>query len=218
MKKILTFFFALCWEVARSVGGGVSSEVFVPHHPTCFELATTANRFIALGEEGTVAELTRRWNEVRNDSRVESSTREQIGWVCRLVFTAKPGATLRPPMFGGHDLPFDSFQGSDWPFFPLAESDGVFFLLAEGYVLSGLPEDPLDYLSYCRANGLFRHDKMAIPSEEKAAQALDRFLRSEEWKRIKWQNSGSGFHYDMSATPIIEFLRAQTKKRAGQPR
>jgi hypothetical protein len=181
----------------------------VPEHPTCFELASAANRFIELGENGTIAELTRQWSTIRSDVAEESSTREQIGWICRLVFTPKLGKALRQPYFGGLAwVPFHSIRYSEWPLFPLVESDGVFFLLGEGYVLAGQAEDPLDYLSYCRANGVFRAKIIPIPSEEKAKHALEAFFRTEVWMKLNWEDSFFG------AAGTIDFLKAQTKVRA----
>ncbi len=213
MKTRFLFFIGLLLVAIVPLRTRAGTVPLVPAHPTCFELAAAGNHFIALGEEGAVTEITRYWNKVQNDFSVESSAREQIGWICRMIFVPKPKAVLRRPMFGGHWLPLDSFQDTDWPYYPLAESRGIFFVLAEGYFLAGYPEDPLKYVAYCRANGVFRREQLHLPSDEEAGHALELLLSSEAWRKIRWKDSGTNFYYEMSAAPVVKFLKVQTRER-----
>jgi hypothetical protein len=121
MKTRIAIALGLLLGALTGLRGQAATAPLFPSHPTCFELAVVANRFIALGEEGTVAALTRQWNSARHDMTLEDSTREQIGWVCRLIFSQKAKAVLRRPRFGAYWL-FVSLEDEDWPFYPLAEA------------------------------------------------------------------------------------------------
>jgi hypothetical protein len=183
-----------------------------PSDPTVFELISVANHFIALGEEETFAEVTRRWNADRRDS----SLAEQISWLCRLLYIPKDEKNIREPGFGGWRDGFgpNSFEGKDWPFFPLFQSQGIFFLFPANYLLAGSAEDPIDYLKYNRENGEFRRRLFTVPSEENARRALEAFFASHAWKNIKWIETPWAMS---TAEELIPYFRAQTKNRANQP-
>jgi hypothetical protein len=106
MKTRIAIALGLLLGALTGLRGQAATAPLFPSHPTCFELAVVANRFIALGEEGTVAALTRQWNSARQDMTLEDSTREQIGWVCRLIFSQKAKAVLRRPRFGAYGCLF----------------------------------------------------------------------------------------------------------------
>ncbi|MFA6289707.1 MAG: hypothetical protein WC661_20180 [Opitutaceae bacterium] len=216
MKTLVLLIIALAGTIAA---GAEPQKLPLPPHPTSFDLAEAGNRFIALGEEDAVGALMLLCKDSKNEYGVDidSKTREQIGWMCRLLFTPKAGATLRPPGFGGLSLPNNTMNRSDWPFYPLAESDGVFFVLADGYFLAGVAEDPRKYIRYCQSEGKFRSEPLVVPTEETAAKALDALLRSEIWKKIKWTDSkwypgGGGFSYTMNEENIVTYLKRQTRK------
>ena len=204
-----------------SLHAETSTEALVPDNPNCFELAALGNHFIAMGEEGAVAEITRIWDAARVRPPAEGAawnkmkfTQYEIGWICRLIFISKQEVALRPPLYGALSFLPPSFSSKDWPFSPLAESGGVFFLLSGGYALAGHAEDPLDYLAYCRANGRIRNELLLIPTEEQASQALDRIVNSDAWKKAKWKDSGQGFSYELDPRYTTEYLKPQIKKRA----
>ncbi len=203
--------------VATSQVAAQSPALPLPQHPTCFDLARTANRFIALGEEQSTKDLKRLCELSKNDLVLESDMREQIGWICRLLFVPTPGRVIRAPMFGGLSLPWNSMTREDWPFYPLAESEGVFFVLSQGYMLAGFPEDPQDYLEHCRATGVFRTKVLPVPTEGGAQQSLSRLLTSKGWLKIRWKDSqwnstGGGFSYNLGQAETIAYLTVQTKK------
>ena len=55
-----------------------------------------------------------------------------------------------------------------WPFYPVAESGKSCFVLGYRYVCAGVPEDPRDYVSYCRCHGHFRTEPLPVPSRAEA--------------------------------------------------
>jgi hypothetical protein len=190
---------------------GAEPVLPLPKHPKCMELARVANRLISLGEKDTVLELTELADKYRKPHGVDSQVSEQIGWICRLLYTPAEGRALRRPGFGGLMLPDNTMSREDWPLYPLAESKGVFFVLRQGYMLAGVAEDPVRYLEYCRKDGKFRKEPLPVPSAQEARLALDALLSSEVWLKIRWVDSGSWFSYTMDSADIVRFLTEQTQ-------
>ena len=189
----------------------------LPKNPTSVDLARVANQFIAIGEARAVEQLKRLGDASGSDLLFESDMREQIGWLCRLIFVPTRSRPNRAPLFGGLSLPWNTMKSADWPFYPLAESKGIFFVLSRGYMLAGVPEDPRHYLDYCQANGRFRSKALKIPTAAQSAEALRALVASQAWLKIEWNDAhwnegGGGFSYEFRETDTVEYLRAQTKE------
>ena len=207
MNKATTALLGFGLLVGPAFGGAVT--LFQPH-PTCFDLAIVANHFIGLGKDGAIAELTRIWRHGKDDPPVVDM-HEQIAWVCRLVFVPRPGEVVRRPLFGSQGQTLDNLRDVEWPYYPLAESEGVFFLLAEGYSSAGSLEDPIDYLSFCSANGVFRERLLEVPTE----RALEHLFASESWTRIVWKDGPlSGPSIGSDFADLKKYLRDQTRRKA----
>lgn len=218
MKRLILLFLALG---AAALAKDAPASLLLPKYPTSRELAVAANRYIALGEERTVKELKDACEKARRSyppHHVDFDLSEQIGWLCRLLYTPKPGQALRSAGFGGLILPFNTMPPADWPLMPLAESDGVFFILAQGYMIAGVPEDPVHYLEYCEQSGSFRSEALRVPTPEEAERALSALLDSTAWNQIKWKDSGLGFSYEMHASSVIAYLKKQTLETSPTPR
>jgi hypothetical protein len=200
-----------CGFALATVSGLRAEQPLFTSRPTCYEFALVANRYIKLGEDGAITELIRNWRDVDGDLLAQEDRREQIGWICRMIFMPKTAAGIRRPLFGGLGMPFDAVSDTDWPIYPMAESNGVFFLLARGYTLAGMPEDPISYLAYCRANGVFRHEEVRAPTEGEATLALEHLFESPSWKHIKWKGD-QPYPYDADPVPVIRFMRRQLLK------
>ena len=202
-----------------------TSSLPLPKHLTCFDIALTANKFIALGEEGAVKELERLCETTKEnrDPFYEWELSKQVSTICRVIFKPKEGAPMRGPYLGlAMNIPHQNMKPEDWPLFPLAESDGVYFLLADGYSLNGVAETARQYLDYCRSAGVFRTTPVIIPTEETARRALDNLIASAAWKKLKWRDSqwfagGGGWSYDIKESNAIAYLEKQTKKPKAQP-
>jgi hypothetical protein len=134
---------------------------------------------------------------------------ERIAILCTLLYRTESPKPLRPPMFGGPDMPYWSMKHVDWPCFPLAISDGVPFLLVSGYDLGGVPESGSAYLKYCKKNGTFRTKAYKIPPRQKAEKALEKLFSSTRWKKIKWKDAGQGWSYEMDE----EWAKARISKQ-----
>ncbi len=218
MKRLILLFLAI---------GGVSLAkdapvtLLLPEHPTSRELAVAANRYIALGEERAVQELKEACEKGRKSYQphhVDFDLSEQIGWLCRLLYTPKPGQTLRAPGFGSLRLPFNTMPPADWPLMPLAESEGVFFILAQGYMIAGVPEDPVHYVEYCAQSGSFRREALCVPTSDEAKRALSALLASPAWKQIKWQDGGHWFSYTLRESDLVAYLQKQTLETSPPPK
>jgi hypothetical protein len=94
---------------------------------------------------------------------------------------------------------------------PLAAPASSYFVLSEGYMLFGWPENPKEYLKYCRANGQFRKQSVPIPSKAQALKDLEQLRQSKAWKAIKWKDSGNGFDYIISEEWAWQFIKKQAE-------
>jgi hypothetical protein len=209
--RILLFFLAL---VGIAWAKDAPAPLLLSNHPTSRELAVVANRYIAMGEERAMQELKQACEKARTSHQphhVDFDLSEQIGWLCRVLYTSTPGQTLRSPGFGSLMLPFNTMPPADWPLYPLTESDGVFFILDQSYTIAGVPEDPVRYLDYCSRSGSFRREALPVPTSAEAERALSTLLASEAWQNIKWKDSGSGFSYELQAASVITYLQRQTR-------
>jgi hypothetical protein len=79
---------------------------------------------------------------------------------CRLIVLTRllyppDKAAMRAPSIGAPSVCFRPGTGAA-SMSPLAVLDDVPFVLTRGYLLAGLPEDPLAYLEDCRIHGKFR--------------------------------------------------------------
>lgn len=181
-------------------------------------LAEAANHFIALGEEAGMKELESLTADPKvRDFKDGFRRHERIGWVCRILFEPKGNEPLRPPAYGGHDLPTNTMPLKDWPLYPLASSASTYFVLSEGYNLGGKPENPKHYLSYCRDQGKFRTERVPIPTRAQALKDLEQLRQSEAWKAIQWQDRGQGFAYTFSEDSIWAFIKAQAENIPAKP-
>jgi hypothetical protein len=176
-------------------------------------LADAVNLFIDLGEQAAVEELNRLsdddWSQHQLGPGGAWYVNERIGWVCRVLFEAKDSKPLRPPMFGGHLLPFNTMPDANWPLYPVAQSGAAFFVLSEGYMLAGYPESPRAYIEYCRQHGVFRKNRLSVPSKKQAQNDALALRRSAVWQAIKWTDGGQGFSYSFDEPSAWKFIQRQ---------
>jgi len=201
-------------QLAAQTPSVQTPDLPLPTNPTCFDLARVANKFIALGEEGTVKELERLCKASDQDPFSGWDMDEQVTTLCRIIFKPKEGMKMRGPDSGGllFGMPLQSMKQEDWPLYPLAESDGVFLMLPRGDIICGLmPESGRQYLDYCRSAGVFRTTPLIIPTEETAQRALNNLVSSPAWKKIIWKDSLSHV-LEMKESDVIAYLRTQIKK------
>jgi hypothetical protein len=179
---------------------------------TCATLAEAANHYIALGEDVGTKELEAHASDWSGDHRGGFSRNERLGWVCRIVFRPRGKEPLRCPHYGALSLPYHTMPLSKWPLYPVACSGSTYFVLDEGYMLGGEPEDPKDYLDYCRTEGKFRTERVPMPTRRQALKDVERLRQSAAWKAIKWTDSGEGFSYMFSEEDAWAFPRWQAEK------
>jgi hypothetical protein len=187
-------------------------------------LAMAVNHFVAVGEDATVKKLAA-LGEVGDflefppaakplpDGRAAwLSISERIGWVCRILFTPKAREPLRPPMYGALLLPYKSMPLARWPLFPVAHSGRTYFVLSQGYSIGGHPESSLEYVAYCRKNGIFRTTRVPVPTREQALGDAAALRRSEAWKALRWPNSSPQESPKSTDTLIGAFIQAQAER------
>jgi hypothetical protein len=208
MRHILSI---LALVVMIVSGCSSTPKLPLPEQPTCLDIALTANKYIALGEENAVKELKQLCKLSKKSRFSDYVMGIQVGFICRVIFEPKEGRPIREPGFGALRLPWNTMKAEDWPLYPVAESEGIYFILSQSYYIRGLPEDPQHYIDYYRSRGVFRKAPVKIPTGETAWHALAGLLSSCAWKKIKWKDSGDWFSYEMSKETVIEYLEAQTK-------
>jgi len=167
-------------------------ELFREKPFTCVTLANAVNHFVALGEKEAVKELLSLPVGPFSTpiSEVYIDENERIGWVCRILFQPKGKAPLRNARFGCPQLHFESMPPERWPHFPIARSGSSFFVVSQGYVVGGRPESTKSYIDYCAKEGVFRKDRIPVPTRKQALEDLESLRKSEAWKKIKWSEGG----------------------------
>jgi len=187
---------------------------------TCVTLAEAVNNYVTMGEEAALKELdslsAERW-DFDFQHKLGFNLTDRIGWVCRILFQPKGDEPLRGPGYGQVCLPWNSMPLKSWPLLPVAASGSSYFVLSRGYTLLGVPENPKDYLKYCRANGKFRKEPVPIPSKAQSLKDLEQLRQSKAWKAIKWKDSkwyegGGGWSYEYREEFIWEFIRKQAEE------
>ena len=164
-------------------------ELFTQKEFDAAELAKAINYFVERGEEQSILELINLSTD-RTDFSNGFDVNERIGWVCRILFKADKGETLRPPGYGTLTLPFNTKTASDWPIFPVAKAGDAFIVLSQGYSVSGCPESPREYIDYCQKNGCFRQEKVVILDRQTAISDINCLRKSKRWGNFGLGKSG----------------------------
>jgi hypothetical protein len=110
-----------------------------------------ASTLQAMGKERAIRNLKALANSVKRHED------EQIFVLCRMLFSAKRGATFRRPSIGaasfiGGTTSATEADYKNWPLEPIEIVSGVPFLIAYGYHGAGHPESSSGYLDYCCEN------------------------------------------------------------------
>jgi hypothetical protein len=175
---------------------------------SCKDTADAVNYYVDLGE----AEAIREMRATVDDAEPHARPSLRICHLCRVLFEPKGKEPLRSAALGGLDLPRNTMPINTWPRFPVAESGSTFFLLNESYELGGRAERPSAYLDYCVANGVFRRNRVAVPTRDGALQDLNQLRRSDAWKAIRWKDSGVNWSYTLSEAWTLGYLKAQAER------
>ncbi|HEV8058925.1 MAG TPA: hypothetical protein VGP68_03585 [Gemmataceae bacterium] len=196
-------------------------KLFVQQEFNSRDLAQAANYFAAMGEEKAAKKIAfmasdfftdwKRANAANNQKRTNFSLNSRLSWMCRILYEPKGINPLRPPGFGALSLPQLTMPLSRWPLYPLVLSGNTYFVLADGYSLGGRPETLEEYLAYCQANGKFRNKPVALPDRNSALKDFDLLTKSENWKAIKWKDSGIGQSYLMHEPSRLQFIKTQAE-------
>lgn len=193
---------------ARIPLGRKVPQLFKVKEFTCVTLAEAANHYIALGEVQAIQEL-KALEENRRLSRRSFNRDERIGWVCRIIYAGKGDKSLRPPYYGGLDLPVLTMPMERWPLYPIAETDGVYFVLSEGCLLGGLAERASEYVDYCSSTGEFRKTSVAVPTHDEAVEAFHSFKSARRWTMIKWIDKRPWVTYTMDEDWVLSRIEKQ---------
>jgi len=206
------FSFALTLAVAC----GKTPDLFLTEEYNPAILAKAVNHYVSIGEKASIQELNRLSPDLISESggdpfaRYRRATR--IGWVCRILFEPKPGAVpLRQPSYGALSLPYLSMPQNLWPLYPLVRSGSSYLVLADGYLLGGVPENPKDYLRYCRTTGVFRKAPVPVPTKQQALSDTATLWESAPWKAIRWKAETQGTTYSYSEDYVRAFLTQQAE-------
>jgi len=151
-------------------------------------LANAINYYIGLGEKQSLIEL-------------QALSRDDFDF----------SNALRPPGFGGLSLPRNSMPLQSWPLYPIAKTGNTYVVLSEGYSLRGLAEPVSSYLDYCKTNGTFLKQKIAVPNRQNAITDISNLRKSTRWTSIKWSDSGPGFSYTISEPWVWDKIELQAK-------
>jgi hypothetical protein len=180
-------------------------------------LAEAVNYYVDKGEMESTRELTA-LADPGWDHRSGFDINERIGWLARILYVARgKDKLLRPPMFGGLMLPYQSMPPMDWPLYPVVMEEDVYLVLCEGYMLAGRAELAADYLNYCKQHGRFRRERIAVPTKRQVHDAANALQQSRRWQQIKWQDSGHGWSYMHKPSTVVAFLLSQSEYSGSPP-
>jgi hypothetical protein len=189
----------------------VPDVLFAPQKLSCRDWTEVANYYIDLGEDKAVDSLVQ-----ETISHPKNKVNTRVCLICRILFQPKGKHPLRPPALGDLSLPRMTMPLSSWPEFPLVQQDGVWFVLDENYKQEGVPERAGLYIDYCRKNGRFRIEKLAVPTAQQAVDAVKSLQASKRWMAIRWSDSDLHTSYTYDRTWTADLLRSQTRFRDGE--
>lgn len=179
---------------------------------TCATFAEAVNHYVDMGELKAIETLKALANSKPQGTFPDRSER-RMGFICRALFEPKGKTPLREPGFGGlRNLPWNTMPLEDWPLYPVAKAGSSYFVLNEGYLVAGLCEPSIIYVSYCCVEGNFRKDRVPVPSKKEALNDLDVLRSSKAWLSLRWKDQGQGFRYELNENRAIEFLRMQAEQ------
>lgn len=142
------------WESVRIIHRSPK----VPDDFDPVNLIRAVNALQAMGEERAF-ESMRAYYKLCGDAGCQqwlALDRERIIWIARLLYLPREGnPSISRPALGAANVVAAPGSLID-QFFPLALQDDVPFCLVSSFVLNGVPEDPLDYITRCRKEGQFR--------------------------------------------------------------
>lgn len=174
-------------------------KLFLQEQFSAADLAEAVNHFVGIGEAATIDELNTLASSTNDDRR---RIIYRVGWVCRILFEATNAEPLLPPPFGGlEDLGNFGLDTSPilivktWPLYPVALSGSTYFVLGDQYAGGGFAAPPKEYITYCQRSGLFRKDRVKVPTREQAIKDASALRRLEAWTSIKWKDLKKGESY-----------------------
>jgi hypothetical protein len=165
-------------------------------------LLKTANRLIALGNDGAYQSL-RKYSDGFDANDVGDHS-NYVTWLCLLLYKGKTTDSLSLPCFGSPDFPYP-INHAQWPIFPLVFIGKTPFLLVSGYNLNGFAFPGSYYVKEYHKNGMFRTKPYPIPSQVEVQSDLDNFLKSKQWKSLSWTNP------EFEVGDKVTFLKNQIK-------
>lgn len=176
-------------------------------------LAEAVNHYVEAGETEAVKELRDlTWTNTSNFGYFFDGYERgiKIGWLCRILFESADATVLRPPMFGAlTGIPEMTMSVSDWPLQPVAHAGLSYFVLDHSYLGGGFPETAQAYIQYSQKNGVFRKQRIAVPSKSQAIKDALTLRSSKEWRALRWQASGQGWSYSLNEMAAWQFIRDQ---------
>ncbi len=144
------------------------------------------------GEDVSIASLRRFVKSGASDVDVVA--------LCRLLYTGKDAKKLRRAAIGGTSFPGGT-EYRDWPLEPIEIVEGVPFLISESYLCMGVSETALEYLAYCRQEGIWAPRLSVEKSTAELERALATILHSKKWKTDLYEDE-TRFLKEQVRTPI----------------
>lgn len=162
----------------------VAPSFFRVRSPAAF--AKAVNHYVAMGESAAIQEL----------KYLSAGDPERACLICQVLFDGNGGKPLRGAGLGCYMQPWNTMPAKDWPLFPLMKSGSSFFVYGGICFASGVPEEPDEYIDYCRREGVFRTQPLPVPTRDEAIRDAAALRESVAWKAIRWVDS-SGLYPSM---------------------
>ena len=116
---------------------------------------------------------------------VDRAQTDDLFVLCRMLYEPKHGYEFRGPLLGRPVFvgkqPSDAAEAAKrWPLEPITIRDDMPISIVRGYIVSGAPEKPLEYLEYCNRNCEWRlanFPNLTLPQRQnilkKCCESLD---------------------------------------------
>jgi hypothetical protein len=99
--------------------------------------------------------------------------------LCRMLFEPGWYGQFRRARIGGVAC-IATPRGGSWPREPIDIEQGIPFFVATFYILGGSPEDPADYVKYCREKCAWSHVRYELKTADQKQRALDKLMEKVE--------------------------------------
>ncbi|HQY88104.1 MAG TPA: hypothetical protein PK402_05555 [Tepidisphaeraceae bacterium] len=192
---------------------------------TSASFAEAVNYFVEMGEEEAIRNLKGWSAAVWNSYGTQESAfkydsgrlNQRLVLVCRVLFEPKDEKSLRRLPFDIYELHPSDLLRENWVHYPVANAGSSFFLpsMKFGYYCGGI--STVEFMMLCESEGIFRTEKIPVPTREEALRDLELLITSPTWKSLTWAEKGPCLPDPIREDQIIARMKLQAESIEPKP-